>query len=173
MPNGVKFSLHFITHVFVRIRKVTALPQTVLSELHAKVTTPSGSVHCARYLRRSTIQLCFRLDLSLGLKGDDVIKHVTQANCFYICSFRTIKFTCYGYLNYSFEVGHRLTKFGNSCASQLLLKVVCLQWSVCNTCMFILIEDLGLQVMQFDAQDQLLSLFQVYPEGLNGVNRQA
>ena len=28
-----------------------------------------------------TIQFCSRLDLSLGLKSDDVVKNVTKANC--------------------------------------------------------------------------------------------
>ena len=35
-----------------------------------------------------TIQFCFRFDSYLGLKGDDIIKHVTWANCFYLCSLR-------------------------------------------------------------------------------------
>ena len=30
----------------------------------------------------ATIQFCFRLDLALWLKGDDIIKYVTWANCF-------------------------------------------------------------------------------------------
>ena len=40
-----------------------------------------------------------------------------------------------------------------------------MQWSLstCSTCMFILKEALGLEVTQFDAHDQLFSLFQVYP----------
>ena len=39
-----------------------------------------------------------------------------------------------------------------------------MQWSLCtcSTCMFILTEALGLEVTWFDAQEQLLSLFQVY-----------
>ena len=72
----------------------------------------------------------FRLDLSLGLKGDDVIKHMTWANCFYLCSFRTVQFTYYRYLNYSFWVGHR-------------------QFSAC---MFLLTEALALEVKWFDVK---------------------
>ena len=34
-----------------------------------------------------TIQFCFRLALYLGLKGDDITKYVTWANCFYLCSY--------------------------------------------------------------------------------------
>ena len=45
-----------------------------------------------------TIQFCFRLNFSLGLKSDAVVKHVTKTNCFYLCSFRTVQFTCYRYL---------------------------------------------------------------------------
>ena len=68
-----------------------------------------------------TIQFCFRLDVSLGLKGDDVIKHMTWANCFYLCSFGKVHFNYYRYLNYnSFGVRHRLTKFGDTYAFLLL-----------------------------------------------------
>ena len=31
----------------------------------------------------------------LGLKGDNIINYVTWANCFYLCSFRTVQFTYY------------------------------------------------------------------------------
>ena len=66
-----------------------------------------------------TIQFCFRLDLSLGLKGDDIIKYVTWANSFYLCSFRTVQFTYYRSLNYSFGVGHRVMAFCDSYAFML------------------------------------------------------
>ena len=56
----------------------------------------------------ATIQFCFRLVLSLGLKGDDIIYHVPWANCFYLCLFRTVQCTYYRSFNYSFGVGHRV-----------------------------------------------------------------
>ena len=55
-----------------------------------------------------TIQLCFRFDLSLVLKGDDIIKHVTWADFYYRCVFRTVQFTYYKSLSYIFGVGHRV-----------------------------------------------------------------
>ena len=67
-----------------------------------------------------TIQFCFRFDLSLGLKGDDIIYHVTWVNCFYLCSFRTVQFTYYRSLNYSFGVRHRAMAFSDSYAFLLL-----------------------------------------------------
>ena len=68
-----------------------------------------------------TIQFCFRFDLSLGLKGDDIIYHVTWVDCFYLCSFRTVQFTYYTRsLNYSFGVGHRVMAFSDSYAFLLL-----------------------------------------------------
>ena len=67
-----------------------------------------------------TIQFCFRFDSYLGLKGDDIIKHVTWANCFYLYSFRTVQFTYYRSLNYSFWGGHRVMKFCDSYAFLLL-----------------------------------------------------
>ena len=55
-----------------------------------------------------TIQFCFRLDLYLGMKADDIIKYVTWANCSHLCSCRTVQFTYYRSLNNSFGVGHRV-----------------------------------------------------------------
>ena len=65
-----------------------------------------------------TIQFCFWFDFYLGLKGDDIVKYVTWANFFYLCSFRTVQFTYYRSLNYSFGVGHRVME---CCASYAFL----------------------------------------------------
>ena len=47
----------------------------------------------AENLISTTIQFCFRFDSYLGMKGDDIIKYVTLwANCYYLCSFRTVQF---------------------------------------------------------------------------------
>ena len=67
-----------------------------------------------------TIQFCCRFDLYLGLKSDDITKYVTWANCFYLCSFRTVQFTYYRSLNYSSGVGYRVMEFCDSYAFLLL-----------------------------------------------------
>ena len=73
---------------------------------------------------------------------DDIINHVTWANCFYLCSFRTVQFTHYRSLNYSFGVGHRVMEFCDSSPS-----CFCKRRFVCNghrvIRVFLLIEILG------------------------------
>ena len=58
--------------------------------------------------------------LYLGMKGDDIIKYVTWANCCHLCSFRTVQFTYYRSLNNSLGVGHRVMEFCDSYAFLLL-----------------------------------------------------
>ena len=49
--------------------------------LSVKGTAISKVLMLTENLILPTIQFCFRLDLSLGLKSDDVVQHVTKANC--------------------------------------------------------------------------------------------
>ena len=85
------------------------------------VAVPNGNASGRFNLANDSVFFfLFRFDSYLGLKGDDIIKYVTWGNCCYLCSCRTVQFTYYRSLNYSFGVGHRVMAFSDSFAFLLL-----------------------------------------------------
>ena len=85
------------------------------------VAVPNGNASGRFNLANDSVFFfLFRFDSYLRLKGDDIIKYVTWGNCCYLCSCRTVQFTYYRSLNYSFGVGHRVMAFSDSFAFLLL-----------------------------------------------------